>query len=195
MKIPLDRQAKKPVYLQIRDRIQHLIHTGHLSPDTQLPSIRTLAQTVKVNKLTVLEAYSALEADGLVRAKQGAGYFINPPNLRAPLTPAPLLPSTFNPAQEVLIPRHGITSFTESYPPNVTWTVPNGGTFLWIQLPDKISLGDVCTAAAEQKILVGSGAAFFPTQQGYPAMRLNFSLSPEQTERGVQILGSILRTV
>ncbi|MGB3295381.1 MAG: winged helix-turn-helix domain-containing protein, partial [Phormidesmis sp.] len=68
MKIPLDRQAKKPVYLQIRDRIQHLIRAGHLLPDTQLPSIRTLAQTVKVNKLTVLEAYSVLEADGLVRA-------------------------------------------------------------------------------------------------------------------------------
>ena len=75
MKIPLNRQAKQPIYLQIRDRINHLIQTGHLAPNTQLPSIRTLAQTTQVNKLTVLEAYSRLEADGLVRVKQGAGFF------------------------------------------------------------------------------------------------------------------------
>jgi DNA-binding transcriptional MocR family regulator len=481
MKIPLDRQAKIPIYLQIRDRIQHLIHTGRLQPNAQLPSIRVLAQTVKVNKLTVLEAYSVLEADGLVRAKQGAGYFINPPALRAFTPPAPLPPSTFNPAQDVILLTHGIHAFTDIYaaslhshdqpdyidfglgfpqptgledlqriarramkeshtffqpgdpqgnfelrgqiskiliqqgleispenliithgsmqalsllvdhfvapgdwvmveaptyhgflsilqqrsaqmigipmtpagmnlellaqyleshrpkliytistlhnptgittsvahrkqllalaerydcliiednayeplsfditpppikafdtsgrviyvgtfsktlmpglrvgymaitgaereamterkllndfhvsaasqaivkeylasghyrhrlnqirtlhrdrrdtmlnllarycPPTVTWTVPEGGTFLWIQLPDTFSVADVSAAAAAKKVLVGSGAAFFPTHQGYPALRLNFSLPPEDTERGIRILGEIL---
>jgi DNA-binding transcriptional MocR family regulator len=114
MKIPLDRQAKTPIYLQIRDRIQHLIHTGRLQPNAQLPSIRVLAQTVKVNKLTVLEAYSVLEADGLVRAKQGAGYFINPPNLRAVVSQASPL-ATFNPAQEVIILPHDTNAFTDIY--------------------------------------------------------------------------------
>ncbi len=76
MKIPLNRQAKQPIYLQIRDRIGHLIETGRLQPNAQLPSIRTLAQTANVNKLTVLEAYSVLEAEGLVSAKRGSGYFI-----------------------------------------------------------------------------------------------------------------------
>jgi DNA-binding transcriptional MocR family regulator len=491
MKIPLDRQADTPIYLQIRDRIQHLIQTGHLAPNTQLPSIRTLAQTVNVNKLTVLEAYSVLEADGLVRAKQGAGFFINPPEQRAVGTvkndapkpfAAPLPPATFNPAQTVLIPTKGIHTFSNIYaaslqshseaetidfglgfpqptgleelqriarramkeahtffhpgdpqgdlglrsqvsqlliqqgleispenliltngsmqslsllvenfvspgdwviveaptyhgflsilqqrqaqiigipmtpkgmnltllaqyleshrprliytmstlhnptgittqsahrrqllalaeeydcliiednayeplsfeitpppikafdrsgqviyvgtfsktlmpglrvgylavtsaaaqslierkllhdfhisaasqaiikeylasghyrrrlnqirdrhrscrdfmlstlvqhlPPTVTWTVPNGGTFLWIQLPDGTCLDTVCSAAAEQKVLVGSGAAFFPKEQGYPALRLNFSLPHDATERGLKILGNILQ--
>ncbi|MGB3295310.1 MAG: PLP-dependent aminotransferase family protein, partial [Phormidesmis sp.] len=80
-------------------------------------------------------------------------------------------------------------------PASVTWTVPNGGTFLWIQLPDTASVADVCAAAAEQKVLVGSGAAFFPTGQGYPALRLNFSLPPEQAERGLQILGDTLKAI
>ena len=83
MKIPLDRQAKQPIYLQIRDRIHHLIRAGHLPPDSQLPSIRSLASTIKVNKLTVIEAYSVLEADGLVHARQGAGYFINSTDLKS----------------------------------------------------------------------------------------------------------------
>ncbi len=482
MKIPLNRQAKQPIYLQIRDRIGHLIETGHLQPDAQLPSIRTLAQTAKVNKLTVLEAYGVLEAEGLVRAKQGSGYFIKTPAERR-CRLADLSKRRFNPDQTVILPTDGINAFPEIYaaslyshahtdyidfglgfpqpsglddlqriarramkeahtffhpgdpqgdiglrqqiaqiliqqgleispeniivtcgsmqslsllaehfvasgdriiveaptyhgflsslqqrnaqiigipmtaegmnltlleqylqshrpkliytistlhnptgittsvahrrkllslakqydclviednayeplsfettpppikafdsgdsviyvgtfsktlmpglrvgymaitgsehkaiverkllhdfhvsaasqaiikeylasghyrrrltqirgihrdrrdrtlqslirhfPANVTWTVPNGGTFLWVQLPDTVPLAEVCRAAAEQKVLVGSGAAFFPKNQGYPALRLNFSLPPEQSDRGLQILGNILNS-
>ncbi|EDX87626.1 aminotransferase, classes I and II superfamily [Synechococcus sp. PCC 7335] len=495
MKIPLDRQAKQPIYLQIRDRIHHLIHTGHLPPNSQLPSIRALAQTTQVNKLTVIEAYSVLEADGLVQAKQGAGYFITPSYSRAKLRSLSSnghqdqqLSKTidyaqrrFNPAQQVILPTKGVYSFPDIYsaslrshnrpdyidfglgfpqasdvedlqrisrramksahtffqpgdpqgnlelrnqivqillqqgleispedlivtsgsmqslsllanhyvmpgdrvvveaptyhgvlsifqqrraqvigipmtaegmnldllaqyleshrpkliytistlhnptgittsaqhrrqllalaeaysclviednayeplsfgttpppikafdnrgsvvyvgtfsktlmpglrvgymavtsndcqsiverkllhdlhvsaasqaivkeylasghyrrrltkikrlhrdrrdymidalirhfPLSVTWTVPDGGTFLWIQLPNRIDLELLCRAAAERKVLVGSGAAFFPKEQGYPALRLNFSLPSEETERGVRILGEIL---
>ncbi|MEL7071800.1 MAG: PLP-dependent aminotransferase family protein [Cyanobacteria bacterium J06581_3] len=483
MKIPLDRQAKQPIYLQIRDRIHHLIHTGHLPPNSQLPSIRALAQTTQVNKLTVIEAYSVLEADGLVHAKQGAGYFINAPNFDPSHHQHAAINSTrsFNPAQEVIIPTGGTHSFPDIYyatiaahdqpdivdfgigfpqpidvedfqrtarramkdadvffqkgnpkgnrdlrqqisqllmqqgldlssddlivtsgsmqalalladhfispgdyvvieapsyhgflsilqqrdahiigipmtsegmnlellaqyleshrpkliytistlhnptgittsvahrrqllslaqqynclviednayeplsfeatpppikafdtadqviyvgtfsktlmpglrvgymavtgkhntalterkllhdfhisnasqaivkeylasghyrrrlkrihkahrerrdhmlgllaryfPPSVSWTVPDGGTFLWIQLPDSLTVAQVSTAAAAQKVLVGSGSAFFPVQQGYPALRLNFSLPPEVTERGIRVLGKVL---
>lgn len=494
MKIPLDRQAKQPIYLQIRDRIHHLIQTGHLPPDSQLPSIRALAKTTKVNKLTVIEAYSVLEADGLVRAKQGAGYFTNTlenesaadhnvSNRGSSSLHPPVIPrASFNPSQEVILPSGGTNSFPEIYyaalrshgqpdvvdfslgfpqplgtedlqriarramkeahvffqqgdpqgdialrrqicqilmqqgldvspeslivtsgsmqslalladhfispgdrviieaptyhgfisvlhqreaqiigipmtpegmnlalleqylkshspkliytistlqnptgittsvahrrtllalaaqynclviednayeplsfdttpppikafdttdhviyvgtfskslmpglrvgymavtgehntaltqrkllhdfhlsnasqaivkeylasghyrrrlkrirtlhrdrrdymlgllaahfPPTVTWTVPEGGTFLWIQLPDTVSVADVSTAAAAQRVLLGSGSAFFPTGQGYPALRLNFSLPPEETERGIRVLGEILQ--
>ncbi|MEL6938310.1 MAG: PLP-dependent aminotransferase family protein [Cyanobacteria bacterium J06598_1] len=485
MKIPLDRQAKQPIYLQIRDRIHHLISTGHLPPHSQLPSIRTLAQTTQVNKLTVIEAYSVLEADGLVSAKQGAGYFINSPEpIPAPSADKLATRARFNPAQQVLLPSGGTNSFPEIYyaavrshnqpnvvdfslgfpqpigiedlqriarramkeshvffhqgdpqgdlelrqqisqillqqglelspenlivtsgsmqalalitdhfiapgdrviieaptyhgflsilqqrnaqiigipmtpegmnlelleqylkshspkliytistlhnptgittstshrrklvalaqqhdclviednayeplsfettpppikafdqtdqviyvgtfskalmpglrvgymaitgahtkalterkllhdfhisnasqaivkeylasghyrrrlkqirklhrerrdfmldllahhfPANVTWTVPEGGTFLWIQLPDSTRVADISTAAATHKILLGAGAAFFPTEQGYPALRLNFSLPPADTERGIRTLGKILQTL
>lgn len=491
MKIPLDRQAKQPIYLQIRDRIHHLIQSGQLSPSAQLPSIRTLAQSAQVNKLTVIEAYSVLESDGLVHAKQGAGYFVNAPgqspsqaegqsgffsDLRSPLP--------FNPAQEVIIPTTQNSTFAEIYcatvrshgqpdvvdfsrgepqpfgiddvqriarramkdchgffqqgnpkgdlsfrqqivqilmqqgfdtspetlivtsgsmqalslladhfitpgdwvvveaptyhgflavlqqrgakmigipmtsegmnldlleqyleshhpkliytistlhnptgittsvahrrrllalaqqydcliiednayeplsfgvtpppikafdttdrviyvgtfsktlmlglrvgymavtgeqnsalserkllhdfhisnasqaivkeylvsghyrrrlkrickvhrehrdhmltllarylPPTVSWTVPDGGTFLWLQLPDSLSVAEVCAAATAQKVLVGSGSAFFPIHQGYPALRLNFSLPPKATEQGIRVLGEILHTM
>lgn len=73
MKIPLDRQAPKPIYLQIRDRLSRLINSGTLPPGERLPSIRTLAESLQVNKLTVIEAYSVLEADGLIHAVPLAG--------------------------------------------------------------------------------------------------------------------------
>lgn len=82
MKIPLDRNSAQAVYLQIRDRFRRLIESGALQPGDQLPSIRSLAETTRVNKLTVIEAYSVLEADGLVHARQGAGYFVSQPPIK-----------------------------------------------------------------------------------------------------------------
>jgi DNA-binding transcriptional MocR family regulator len=82
VKIPLDRNSAQAVYLQIRDRFRRLIDSGALQPGDQLPSIRSLAETTRVNKLTVIEAYSVLEADGLVYARKGAGYFVNQPLLK-----------------------------------------------------------------------------------------------------------------
>ncbi|MEO0827474.1 MAG: PLP-dependent aminotransferase family protein [Cyanobacteria bacterium J06635_15] len=108
MKIPLDRQSPEPVYLQIRDRIRGLIQSGGLKAGDRLPSIRKMAQTVQVNKLTVIEAYSVLEADGLIHARQGSGYFINQQPLKRPK-----VESNFAPAQTVIIPEDGVRSFLD----------------------------------------------------------------------------------
>lgn len=94
MNIPLDRNATQPIYLQIRDRVQRLITSGALQPGDRLPSVRELAKAAQVNKLTVIEAYGVLEAEGLIHARQGAGYFVN----HCPATP-PKLESTFAPVQ------------------------------------------------------------------------------------------------
>lgn len=110
MKIPIDRQAAKPIYLQIRDRLNRLIELGTFKAGDRLPSIRTLATTIQVNKLTVIEAYSSLEADGLIHARPGAGYFVNPSD-----TTAQPEQSNFAPIQEVVIPENKSISFMEIY--------------------------------------------------------------------------------
>ncbi|MEO0014723.1 MAG: hypothetical protein RLZZ535_3112 [Cyanobacteriota bacterium] len=110
MKIPIDRQAAKPIYLQIRDRLNRLIKLESFKAGDRLPSIRTLARTLQVNKLTVIEAYSILEADGLIHARPGAGYFINPPATISQQTK-----SNFAPIQEVVIPENKSISFMEIY--------------------------------------------------------------------------------
>jgi DNA-binding transcriptional MocR family regulator len=109
VKLPLDRQAEEPVYLQIRNRISQMIQQGGLRPGDRLPSIREMARTAAVNKLTVIEAYSVLEADGLIYARQGAGYFIQ----QAPLTP-PQRPASFAPDQRVIMPTTAMNSFVDT---------------------------------------------------------------------------------
>ena len=106
MKILLNRQSQKPIYLQIRDRLSRLIKSKALQPGERLPSIRSLAVSLQVNKMTVVEAYRVLEADGLISPRQGSGYFVN-----ITVTPAKS-ESTFAPAQEVIIlEQRGISHF------------------------------------------------------------------------------------
>jgi DNA-binding transcriptional MocR family regulator len=44
-----------------------------------------------------------------------------------------------------------------------------------------------------QNILIFDGSSFFPDKQGYPAMRLTFANSPEEIEKGISILGKLLK--
>ena len=110
MKIPIDRQAAKPIYLQIRDRLSRLIKLGTLTTGDRLPSIRSLAKSIQVNKLTVIEAYSILEADGLIHARPGSGYFVN-----AISSSYIQIKSNFSPIQEVVIPENKSVSFFDIY--------------------------------------------------------------------------------
>lgn len=110
MKIPLVRQSPQPLYLQIRDYLSRLIQSGKLSPGTRLPSIRALSASIQVNKLTVIEAYGVLEADGLIQPRQGAGYFVN-----STAVSSRHWHSNFAPAQTVIIQEYGDGSFFEQY--------------------------------------------------------------------------------
>jgi DNA-binding transcriptional MocR family regulator len=102
VRIPLDRQASKPLYLQIRERIKHLIQAGTLQPGEKLPSIRALAKSIQVSQLTVIEAYGGLAAEELIQAHPGSGYFVNPKP-----TPTLKLATSFSPAQTVIIQEPG----------------------------------------------------------------------------------------
>ncbi len=105
----LDRHSPNPIYLQIRNYLSRLIKSGKLSAGQRLPSIRVLSQSLQVNKLTVIEAYSVLEADGLIHARLGSGYFVNHVAISG-FT----LRSTFAPDQTVII-AEGKSSFFEQF--------------------------------------------------------------------------------
>ncbi|OWY66968.1 GntR family transcriptional regulator [cyanobacterium TDX16] len=103
MKIILNRHSPQPLYLQIRGYLSRLIQSGKLAPGEKLPSIRNLAASIGVNKLTIVEAYGELEADGLIQARPGAGYFISS------AVSSPQRQSHFAPTQEVTISETGET--------------------------------------------------------------------------------------
>ncbi|MBC7879232.1 MAG: PLP-dependent aminotransferase family protein [Anaerolineales bacterium] len=78
MRIPLDRESAIPLYQQIGGHLRNAILSGNLTADTRLPACRQLANDLGVNRTTVENAYSVLEADGLVFSRMGSGTYVLP---------------------------------------------------------------------------------------------------------------------
>ncbi|MEW6730894.1 MAG: PLP-dependent aminotransferase family protein [Acidobacteriota bacterium] len=80
MLIKLDRESPVPVYEQIKEHIRGLIEEGRLKPGARLPSSRSLADTLGVNRTTVCTAYEELEADGYLASHVGQGTYVIAPD-------------------------------------------------------------------------------------------------------------------
>ena len=79
------------------------------------------------------------------------------------------------------------------FPPEVDWTQPKGGLFLWGILPKYLDAADVLEAAVEKKVAFVPGEPFHPTGGGKNTMRINFSnATPEKIEEGIFRLGKVL---
>ena len=76
MHIHLDHRSGEPVYRQIVEAIKYQVAAGRLSDGGQLPSIRVLAEQLRVNPGTVVKAYDELMHAGLVVQRQGKGVFV-----------------------------------------------------------------------------------------------------------------------
>ncbi len=68
----------QPIYRQIVEAYATSIARGDLEAGTLLPSVRALAEELRVNVNTVQKAYRELEAMGLVQARPGLGVFVHP---------------------------------------------------------------------------------------------------------------------
>lgn len=66
-----------PIYQQIADQFKADILEGRLKQGEYLPSIRNLAKELKISVITTMKAYEQLEAEGLVSAVQGKGFYVN----------------------------------------------------------------------------------------------------------------------
>ena len=65
-----------PIYLQIVDQIKAAAASGALRAGESLPSIRPLAEELRINRNTVAKAYSELENVGVIETLQGRGCFL-----------------------------------------------------------------------------------------------------------------------
>ncbi|MDQ8734796.1 MULTISPECIES: GntR family transcriptional regulator [unclassified Paenibacillus] len=74
--IQINEQSAEPLYHQIEVQLRALIVSGQLAEGMLLPSIRELAQTVKCSVITVKRVYNDLEAEGLLRTRQGTGTYV-----------------------------------------------------------------------------------------------------------------------
>jgi 2-aminoadipate transaminase len=79
-------------------------------------------------------------------------------------------------------------------PKGVTWTKPEGGLFLWVKLPKKMSANALFPKAIENKVAYVVGSAFYCNGKGKNTMRINFSYSSEaQIEEGIKRLGKMVK--
>src|SRR6202167_400805 len=76
MILQVDFHAGKPVYLQLADQIRHAAASGGLRAGEPLPSLRPLAEELRINRNTIAKAYAELEAQGIIETIPGKGFFI-----------------------------------------------------------------------------------------------------------------------
>jgi GntR family transcriptional regulator len=76
MLFQLNFKAGKPVYLQIVDQVKSAAASGAVRPGEPLPSIRPLAEELRVNRNTIAKAYAELESQGVIETVAGKGCFV-----------------------------------------------------------------------------------------------------------------------
>ena len=74
--IVISNASDKPIYEQIASQMKDLIMTGELAEGQQLPSIRALANDLRISVITTKRAYADLEAQGFIETVQGKGSFV-----------------------------------------------------------------------------------------------------------------------
>jgi DNA-binding transcriptional MocR family regulator len=76
--LPLHLQPEShiPLYVQLRDQLRALVHSGELRTGDRIPASRELAGQLGVHRATVANAYAELESEGLIQGHVGRGTFI-----------------------------------------------------------------------------------------------------------------------
>jgi|SRR3954462_1742946 GntR family transcriptional regulator len=69
-------KSGKPVYLQLADQVKAAVASGALRAGDAVPSIRPLAESLRVNRNTIAKAYTELESQGVLETIAGKGCFI-----------------------------------------------------------------------------------------------------------------------
>src|SRR5271169_6419598 len=76
--LPLHLQSEShiPLYVQLRDQLRSLVHSGELRTGDRIPASRELATQLGVHRTTVANAYAELESEGLIQGHVGRGTYI-----------------------------------------------------------------------------------------------------------------------
>jgi GntR family transcriptional regulator len=76
MIIRINYKSGKPPYMQIAEQIRHAAASGAIKSGEAIPTIRSLAEKLQVNRNTVAKAYTELEREGIIATRVGRGSFL-----------------------------------------------------------------------------------------------------------------------
>lgn len=87
-----------------------------------------------------------------------------------------------------------LDAIKEFFPSGITHTIPQGGMFLWVQLPEGVSAMKLFDIAIQNKVAFIPGDPFYVSERNVNALRLNYTnASPETIRTGIERLGKILK--
>lgn len=72
----VDDTSDLPIWVQLRNRITYLIRVGYFEPGEQIPSVRSLSTSAKINYTTVTKAYKDLELNHWIVSIRGRGMYV-----------------------------------------------------------------------------------------------------------------------
>jgi 2-aminoadipate transaminase len=86
-----------------------------------------------------------------------------------------------------------LESLARHFPPQASWTRPEGGLFVWATLPDYIDTGDLLAKALRDDVAFVPGHAAYVDGRGHSSMRLNFSgVTEGEIREGVRRIGKVV---
>ncbi|MBC8099680.1 MAG: PLP-dependent aminotransferase family protein [Armatimonadetes bacterium] len=127
--VPIDRDGEEPIYRQLIRYIKTQIDSGSLPAGTRLPASRDLAEQLAISRISVVNAYAELRAEGYLSAHAGRGTFVSKENGGAPTPMSEKSNGALPPAPSSNIPdrslremmrlarRPGVISFGPGAPP------------------------------------------------------------------------------
>jgi 2-aminoadipate transaminase len=87
-----------------------------------------------------------------------------------------------------------LDALAEHFPPQSTWTHPEGGLFLWASVPDELDTTDLLARALQENVAFVPGRSAFLDGRGGSSMRLNFSgVGEDEIREGVRRIGEVVR--
>ena len=90
---------------------------------------------------------------------------------------------------------HMLGCLDEHLPEACAWSEPDGGFFVWVELPEGLDAEELLSEAAEEGVTYLPGSMFYPDGRGERCLRLSFSYVPyEEMERGVQAIARSVRS-
>ncbi len=89
-----------------------------------------------------------------------------------------------------------LSGIKKYFPPGVSYTKPEGGMFLWAELPQNTTSLDLFNLAIKDKVIFVPGDPFYINKTGTRTFRLNFSCVDEETiDIGISRLGNAIRNL
>lgn len=87
-----------------------------------------------------------------------------------------------------------LNAMEEHFSEGVDWNRPNGGMFIWAELPEYINTRELFDKAVDENVAYVVGDAFFVDDGGYNTMRINFThSSEEEIKKGIKALGKVIK--